>query len=976
MSREPEAHLAHPAGSASISTARHEFPFHNQGLIKREDELPVKFEKLRDMSKVGPEQSDVLWYYSKQSLSPKMGNNSRGGRSSNAEEKDLSQDAQGFIMLEGPPSSIDNSFATAHTVVRKEARIPNFKRSDVTSNMSTLESVFDPLEQTLYVYCNYRPGSDECKRVWIDGAEDTIIRLPEHVGEGPFARIVSIKPVNEDYKLPDHHLIHRRAERLSDPVYEIKIDYNFQAVQPKKDDHPISIRVDYTNLRGYWEEISVAEARRKRSFKGDTPAKVHDWQARVNKAVARDQEYAKRSDSFHATKVMSGGDGAQLHRRWWAEFIEWLRRITRMTASSLSILRLSWGDSIHLFRSTSGCTGRKTGAKLEIELEAAVSLDVTYAYYFSGTIIPPSMPDAYAYLSMEPNAYLSLRMSGHAEMDYRSQRTPIIDTITYPGLAIKGLIAIGPSLDIYGQIRGRIVISGQARAGARVNFGRAEVYWPQEDEASKKYEKLLGIESESSVLDRDLLEPFFEADVELNAGLDITVQPQVNFGIKVGNEALPSGLTLVDAQLSGYLVGGLSFQATSHINHESNELKYSYGVYLIYNLGYTAKAIILDMVGWALQPREVFYPDKRISVYGPVTGSVPWDSHEDGVSATSRPNNSAEASASEMAAPRDKSIYARVPKRKSQKIAPTFNSQLSCPIKRKRKIKLPELRYNCDHFGSSIIRGTANYSDASVPGLCQTWRKLNPIPKVLTFSNSEVNKKRKESKCPSNFCDGQNRLYMIKTGRQATTICNNALPPTVEEESDSLYGTTPTPICAPKYQTSEWNEAGCHKLLQNLVSNWAEMEPIHGNKRRTSNWVSWIDPKKWTTANKHGTIEQRATKYPNAMPLPDGMPRRSTVRTSWVFRRNYTWSTIDNATDPRKWWDAKNYSFVASPEKPSGWDSILCALNTFGQNSVYRLNGGYNAICLRNSSYNADGFQGIRRVAPCLITFTVADKDI
>ncbi|KAF4587937.1 putative bacteriodes thetaiotaomicron symbiotic chitinase [Ophiocordyceps camponoti-floridani] len=223
------------------------------------------------MSNADLEQSDVVSYHSTQSLKPNNDNKQRRGRSSSEKGNEFGQEAQGFVMIDGPRSSIDHTFATAYTVVRQVAQVPNVKRSDVTSNKTLLESVFDPLEETFHVYCNYRSGSSECDRVWMNGAEDTIVLLPDHVGEGPFARLVSMKT-----------------------------------------------------------------------------------------------------------------------------------------------------------------------------------------------------------------------------------------------------------------IRGRVMLSGQARAGAHLNFGRAEVYWPQEDEASKKYEKLLGVESESSVPDRDILEPVFEADVELTAGLDITVQPQVS----------------------------------------------------------------------------------------------------------------------------------------------------------------------------------------------------------------------------------------------------------------------------------------------------------------------------------------------------------------------------------------------------------------------------------------------------------------
>lgn len=101
----------------------------------------------------------------------------------------------------------------------------------------------------------------------------------------------------------------------------------------------------------------------------------------------------------------------------------------------------------------SSCPGKGYSATLEIDLEASVDLETTYAYYLSGTFIPPSTPEVYAYLGMEPFAYVGLYMKGDAQMQYTSLRKKIIDTLSYPGLAIKGIAAVGPTLDIYGQVR-------------------------------------------------------------------------------------------------------------------------------------------------------------------------------------------------------------------------------------------------------------------------------------------------------------------------------------------------------------------------------------------------------------------------------------------------------------------------------------------------------------------------------------------
>lgn len=87
-----------------------------------------------------------------------------------------------------------------------------------------------------------------------------------------------------------------------------------------------------------------------------------------------------------------------------------------------------------------------------MDLEADLAMDATYAYYLSGTFIPPSKPEAFAYFGMEPEAYLGLHIQGNAQMQTTSGRKKIVDTLTYPGLAVKGIAAVGPTLDVYGEV--------------------------------------------------------------------------------------------------------------------------------------------------------------------------------------------------------------------------------------------------------------------------------------------------------------------------------------------------------------------------------------------------------------------------------------------------------------------------------------------------------------------------------------------
>lgn len=265
-----------------------------------------------------PNKSDVVWEYSDE-----YQNNNMDPEPSTEED---GSDAYGFVMLDGPEGSIDNEFATTQTVVRRSRNIPRAKRSVLTTNQTALDTVFDHAEETIHVYCNYPAGSRECQRLFIDGAEDTIIRLPAHVGEGPFARIVSMKPAQDEYQLPDHHLQHRSLERNSNPVYEVKIDYNFHLIKHKRDDEPVNIRVDYTNLMGYWDEMTDSPASRvKRGF-GEEGLSEAEWRARVQRAAVRHGNIQKRNENIHVKTPMEFSD-SHINKRWWGLFKTWLQKL-------------------------------------------------------------------------------------------------------------------------------------------------------------------------------------------------------------------------------------------------------------------------------------------------------------------------------------------------------------------------------------------------------------------------------------------------------------------------------------------------------------------------------------------------------------------------------------------------------------------------------------------------------------------------
>lgn len=97
----------------------------------------------------------------------------------------------------------------------------------------------------------------------------------------------------------------------------------------------------------------------------------------------------------------------------------------------------------------------------------------------------------------------------------------------------------------------------------------------------------------------------------------LTFSAQANLGLRIGGK-ISGGSPLVDAQIVGYVNNTLRFHASAKGTVGTNQgttATYSYGVYLLYNIGYGAYATIKFFPNWALKPRNAFNPSKQFTIY-------------------------------------------------------------------------------------------------------------------------------------------------------------------------------------------------------------------------------------------------------------------------------------------------------------------------------------------------------------------------
>ncbi|EFR03335.1 chitinase A1 [Nannizzia gypsea CBS 118893] len=495
-----------------------------------------------DVKKIFPHPigDDVIYHYS-----DNYGNNDRDPNGPG--ETDVGDDPYGFIVLDGDQDALQGNFPRDFVFVHKDDGTGNplRRRETLTRDDPDLMSwVFEHEESEHLVYCRNGRGQ-HCEKIFSGGAADTIIGLPRHIGSGPYARVVSMEPVDNS-ELPKYHIRKRSAEAHNSTVYKLLFDYNFQAI--RRSDSRVNIRIDYTNLVPYWDEMTGKESE-----------------------TGSMERRALRHE-----------------KRWWGGYTEWIEKLSKVRASDEGKLPLSIHKRMLLYRRRAQCARGNTVLKagLDVTLDAKFDMNARWAYYAEGTIIPLAIDNVYTYFELEPEAQAIIEIDGSAEMEYKSQRIKIIDTLSYPGLAIKGIAAIGPTLDIYGSMAAGAKLAGTLKAGGKIKFPKYELYFPQTEDA-ERYQKFPTPreEDEQRAGGVDTI-PILDASVEANVHVDFIITPEVNLGIKVNAPSIKG--PVLDAQIVAFVNNTMRFEVQANANggiEQPPAASYSIFIKYFYNFG-------------------------------------------------------------------------------------------------------------------------------------------------------------------------------------------------------------------------------------------------------------------------------------------------------------------------------------------------------------------------------------------------------
>ncbi|KAJ3019388.1 hypothetical protein NUW54_g96 [Trametes sanguinea] len=327
---------------------------------------------------------------------------------------DADDDSFGLIAMDGPSNLLSSVAPESGWVL-----------VGCTGNTTGIQSVI--------AYCTTDQSEigSPCTAVFEGDAKNTIIKLPSGCG-GPYARLHEIG-TNPTIRLPSTHAARKPGPN---PVYDLQFDFEFARMSETRDvsDGSVLLRIDATTIPGYWAEIDTSDP---------------------NSPLRR-----------------------EFQRRWFGSFGDWLARLNKVKSKTQAALRMSKSFESVLYSASQSCASADgtTTFDSSISLTAQGSADymVEYGFYLEGTIFPPDIDQAYIYVSSQGSATIGLEMAGRAQADYNSGQVAIIPPIYWPGLSYPGIVSVGPALNIYGQLRGAIAISGTI--GATVAYPLPELH--------------------------------------------------------------------------------------------------------------------------------------------------------------------------------------------------------------------------------------------------------------------------------------------------------------------------------------------------------------------------------------------------------------------------------------------------------------------------------------------------------------------
>ncbi|KAF8511372.1 hypothetical protein JB92DRAFT_3118098 [Gautieria morchelliformis] len=324
---------------------------------------------------------------------------------------------------------------------------PNQVLSDITPAAGWQVMGCDPNwssgSHDIRMVCTGTPAQmTQCNHLYDNGgAEETVVRLPQNCGTGPFARVQKTY-VPTDQSSP-YNLTRRDGNPTAPAVKGLTLDYDFASIPTSRGN--LTLAIASTNVGGKPFTRRDMDNLRKRG-RGRLLAQrgLFDSFTSVIGGIVSDAT----SVFDHATSVIASATSFN-------------------KTDDTGVVPISVANNFTLIDTTITCAQGSGTASLHIDVDTDLTAQVQFGYTIAGSIIPPKIEDVAVvgckYFIPRPGVNDSLldpsrsALSGDASATFniQAQAQGTFDTGVLqlfksglPGLSIPGIVTLGPEFSI------------------------------------------------------------------------------------------------------------------------------------------------------------------------------------------------------------------------------------------------------------------------------------------------------------------------------------------------------------------------------------------------------------------------------------------------------------------------------------------------------------------------------------------------
>lgn len=361
-----------------------------------------------------------------------------------------------------------------------------------------------------------------CDAIYEGQIADTIVRVPNSCGQGPFARLRRVWP-SENQEIPDSTLRKfRKRQEAPGTVQNAIIDYDFASIQNVET--PVVMEVTGSN----------------------NPA-----------APVQQNPAAVRRRSAYGSQKMRRG---LTSRGLFDGFFDFLEDLNRVSVDENGSSEANFQQNFPVISESIACAQTETTPAFDAGFNMNVDVDVTtrvsYGFVVSGTIIPPNIDDVGIYAALSGNAAATFNIDASAKATLDSGRIELARIGLSP-LQIPGIVNVGPSASIGVQGIATLGVTGNIVIGASMGIPKVEMRFPPSQGGS----------AADAVSNDAPLRMTINPEVGLSGSLEAHLTPRIGLGIDLIS-GFATAEVFLDVDVSGK--ASLNVEASVVASTDSN----------------------------------------------------------------------------------------------------------------------------------------------------------------------------------------------------------------------------------------------------------------------------------------------------------------------------------------------------------------------------------------------------------------------